>query len=319
MPALKPQISQAANSPKPDDFFNPLAIYGRMSGPPDIPFVRMNGLGNEIVVMDFRGSAKVLQAEDARAVAAAPRSGFDQLMVLHDPRTPGTSAFVRIYNTDGSESSACGNGTRCIAWLEAQKTGRSALQFETKAGILQTNIVDIGHITVDMGEPHFAWNEIPLSEPFHDTRGIELQIGPIDAPILHSPSVVNVGNPHAIFWVDDSPENYDLGRFGPMLEHHPLFPERANISLAQVISPEAIRARTWERGAGLTRACGTAACAVAVSAARKRMTGRKVTVNVPGGPLIIEWTSDNRILKTGPVEVEYEDRVSLTGHPAAAL
>lgn len=290
-----------------------------MSEPRDLPYVRMNGLGNEIVVMDLRGNQHVLTAIEARAIAQAPRSGFDQLMALHDPRTPGTSAFVRIYNTDGSESSACGNGTRCIAWLEAQKTGQNALRFETKAGVLQTNVMDVDHITVDMGEPHFAWNEIPLSEPFHDTRGIELQIGPIDAPILHSPSVVNVGNPHAIFWVDDSPENYDLGRFGPMLEHHPLFPERANISLAQVLSRDTINVRTWERGAGLTRACGTAACATAVSAARKRLTDRKVTVNVPGGPLIIEWTPENRILKTGPVEVEYEGRVVLTGHPAAAL
>lgn len=279
----------------------------------------MNGLGNEIVVMDFRGNAKVLTGAEAQEIASAPRSRFDQLMALHDPRTAGTRAFVRIYNTDGSESSACGNGTRCIAWLESQKTGDSTLRFETKAGLLDTWVSDIDHVTVDMGEPRFAWNEIPLSEPFHDTRGIELQIGPIDAPILHSPSVVNVGNPHAIFWVDQDPFSYELERFGPMLEHHPLFPERANISLAQVLSRHEIRMRTWERGAGLTRACGTAACATAVSAARKRLTERKVTVNVPGGPLIIDWTPNNRILKTGPVEVEYEDHIALTGHPAAAL
>jgi diaminopimelate epimerase len=283
------------------------------------PFVRMNGLGNEIVIMDFRGSAKVLTAAEARGIAELPRSRFDQLMALHDPRTPGTSAFVRIYNTDGSESSACGNGTRCIAWLEARRTGARAPTFETKAGILHTTVHDIDHITVDMGEPHFAWNEIPLAEPFHDTRAIELQIGPIDAPVLHSPSVVNVGNPHAIFWVDADPDGYDLGRFGPMLEHHPLFPERANISLAQVLSRQAMKVRTWERGAGLTRACGTAACAAAVSAARKRLTERTVTVNVPGGPLGIVWTPENRILKTGPVALEYDDRVLLAGHAAAAL
>jgi diaminopimelate epimerase len=283
------------------------------------PFVRMNGLGNEIVVMDFRGSGKVLSAAEAHAIAGLPRSHFDQLMALHDPRTPGTSAFVRIYNTDGSESSACGNGTRCIAWLEAQRTGTRAPTFETNAGILRTTVDDIGHITVDMGEPRFAWNEIPLAEPFHDTRAIELQIGPIDAPVLHSPSVVNVGNPHAIFWVDTDPDGYDLGRFGPMLEHHPLFPERANISLAQVLSRQAIKVRTWERGAGLTRACGTAACAAAVSAARKRLTERTVTVNVPGGPLGIVWTPENRILKTGPVALEHDGRVLLAGHAAAAL
>ena len=127
-----------------------------------------------------------------------------------------------------------------------------------------------------MGEPRFAWDEIPLAEPFHDTTGIELQIGPIDAPVLHSPSVVNVGNPHAIFWVDDV-DAHDLARFGPLLENHPIFPERANISLAQVTSRNGIKLRTWERGAGLTKACGTAACAAAVAAARKKLTGRQVT------------------------------------------
>ena len=127
-----------------------------------------------------------------------------------------------------------------------------------------------GSVTIDMGAPRFAWDEIPLAEPFHDTRRIELQVGPIDAPVLHSPSVVNVGNPHCLFFVEDV-EAHDLARFGPMLEHHPLFPERANISLVQVSAPDAIKVRTWERGAGLTRACGTAACAAAVAAARREL------------------------------------------------
>jgi diaminopimelate epimerase len=290
-----------------------------MSSAPGVPYVRMNGLGNEIVVVDLRGSALVLTADDVRHAAASPRSAFDQMMVLHDPRTAGTSAFVRIYNTDGSESAACGNGTRCIAWLEAQRTGRDIFSFETKAGILKTTVAGTDRITVDMGEPRFAWNEIPLAEPFADTRAIELQIGPIDAPVLHSPSVINVGNPHAIFWVDADPARYDLARFGPLLENHPIFPERANISLARIEAPDTIRLRTWERGAGLTRACGTAACAAAVSAARKRLTGRAVTVHVPGGPLNVEWTQENRILKTGPAEFEYTDRLTLPGHAAAAL
>jgi diaminopimelate epimerase len=157
-----------------------------------------------------------------------------------------------------------------------------------------------------MGAPRFAWNEIPLSEPFHDTRRIELQIGPIDDPVLHSPSVVNVGNPHCLFFVDDV-EAHDLARFGPMLEHHPLFPERANISLVQVLGPDAIKVRTWERGAGLTRACGTAACAAAVAAARRELTGRKVRVSLPGGDLLVEWReSDGHILMTGPYALDYE-------------
>ena len=276
-----------------------------MSTAQPLRYVKMNGLGNEIVAVDLRAGQAALTPEQVRSIAAAPKTRFDQMMVMSEPRSPGTEAFVLIYNTDGSESSACGNGTRCIAWLEAERTGRKALRFETKAGLLDVQVRDLSSITVDMGEPHFKWNEIPVAEQFHDTRAIELQIGPIDKPVLHSPSVVNVGNPHAIFWVDDV-NAYDLGRFGPLLENHPMFPERANISLAHVTSREAITVRTWERGAGLTRACGTAACASAVAAMRKGLTERRVTVTLPGGPLVIEWTPQNRILMTGPVEIEYE-------------
>ena len=275
-----------------------------------LPFRKMNGLGNEIVVVDLRGQKMVLNAAQARAVAEGARSHFDQMMVLHDPRTKGTDAFVRIYNTDGSLSGACGNGTRCIGWLLAAETGRQALKFETAAGLLDVQVTDIATITVDMGTPRVGWAEIPLRDPFHDTRHIELQIGPIDAPVLHSPSVVNVGNPHAIFWVDDV-EAYDLGRFGPLLENHPIFPERANISLAHITSPTTIRLRTWERGAGLTRACGSAACAAAVCAARLGRCERKVIVTVPGGPLTIEWTAKDRILMTGPAEDEYSGVVAV--------
>lgn len=289
-----------------------------MHAPGAINFVKMNGLGNEIVVVDLRGSPKVFSAREAAAIAAEPLSRFDQMMVLHTPKAPGTDAFVRIYNTDGSLSSACGNGTRCIGWLAAQATGRKAMRFETAAGLLDVRVTDIDHITVDMGEPRFDWQQIPLAEEFRDTRGIELQIGPIDAPILHSPAVVNVGNPHAIFWVDDV-NRFDLGRFGPMLENHPMFPERANISLAHVTARDAITLRTWERGAGLTKACGSAACAAAVCAARKKLTDRKVTVTLPGGGrLVIEWTPANRILMTGPVEVEYEGSIEAAALAGAA-
>jgi diaminopimelate epimerase len=161
-------------------------------------------------------------------------------------------------------------------------------------------------LTVDMGVPRLAWNEIPLAEEFRDTRAIELQVGPIDKPVLHSPSVANMGNPHAIFWVDDV-DGYDLAKIGPMLEHHPLFPERANISLAAVKSRTQIVLRTWERGAGLTKACGSAACAALVAAVRLRRTERSATVTLPGGDLVIEWRSrDEHVLMTGPVAYEYE-------------
>ncbi|MGH6816521.1 MAG: diaminopimelate epimerase, partial [Hyphomicrobiaceae bacterium] len=242
-------------------------------------------------------------------------SRFDQLMALHDPKTAGTDAFVRIYNTDGSRSDACGNGARCIGWTMARETGRQHLRFETGAGILDVEAAAIDRITVDMGTPRFAWHEIPLTRPFRDTRAIELRIGPADKPDLQNPSVVNVGNPHAVFWVEDV-RAYDLARLGPLLETDPIFPERANISLAQVAARDAIRLRTWERGAGLTLACGSAACAALVCAARTDRTGRKGSVTLPGGVLHIEWTEADRILMTGPVEFEYEDRLEMpdAGH-----
>jgi diaminopimelate epimerase len=272
-------------------------------------FVKMNGLGNEIVVVDLRGQAGVISAAEARAVAAPDGAPYDQLMALHTPRTAGTDAYVRIYNCDGSEAGACGNGMRCIAELLFKETGKRALTFETKAGVLNCWQGDTPLVsTVDMGKPRFAWNEIPLAEEFRDTRAIELQIGPLDKPILHSPSVISMGNPHAIFWVDDV-DAYDLHKIGPLLENHPMFPERANISLVKVMSREHVVVRTWERGAGLTRACGSAACAAAVAAARLRRTNRVVTVTLPGGDLGIEWRErDDHVLMTGPVEYEFESR-----------
>jgi diaminopimelate epimerase len=270
----------------------------------EVAFRKMNGLGNEILVVDVRGTKIQLSEATAAAVAAQPRTHFDQMMVLHDPKTPGTEAYVRIYNTDGSEALACGNGARCVAWVLAEHSGKASLSFETRPGVLLASVVDQQHITVDMGQPKFDWRDIPLAEEFIDTRAIELQVGPIDAPLIHSPSVVNVGNPHAVFFVKRL-DIIDLGKVGPMLEYHRLFPDRANISLAQVTTPREIHLQTWERGAGLTKACGSAACASAVCAARKGLTERKVTVHVPGGPLSIEWTAADRILMTGPVEDEY--------------
>ena len=269
-------------------------------------FVKMNGIGNEIVVVDLRLKAAAIAPEEARAAAKAEGGApYDQLMALYPPRTPGTDAFIRIYNNDGSESGACGNGIRCVADLIAKESGKTALTFETTAGILNCWKGTDGMFTVDMGPPRFKWNEIPLAEEFRDTRAIELQIGPIEKPVLHSPSVVNMGNPHAIFWVDDVGA-YNLHKFGPLLENHPTFPERANITLAQILSRDHIVIRTWERGAGLTKACGSAACAAAVAAARLKRTERNVKVTLPGGNLTIDWRkSDDHVLMTGPVEFEF--------------
>src|SRR5262249_13263948 len=193
---------------------------------------------------------------------------FDQIMAIHDPKTPGTAYFIDILNSDGSGAQACGNGMRCVVQALFADTGEKLLTFETVAGILHAEERADGLISVDMGVPGLGWRDIPLAEEFRDTRAIELQIGPIDAPVLHSPSVVSMGNPHAIFWIDRDVWSYDLDRFGPLLENHPIFPERANITIAQVMARDAITVRTWERGAVLTRACGSAACATVVAAAR---------------------------------------------------
>ena len=274
----------------------------------DHAFVKMNGIGNEIVVVDMRARGGTIKPEEARAAAAPGGAPYDQLMALYPSRTPGTDAFIRIYNNDGSEAGACGNGMRCVADLVSKESGKDALTFETKAGILNCWKNADGLFTVDMGVPRFKWNEIPLAEEFRDTRFIELQIGPIDKPVLHSPSVVSMGNPHAIFWVDDV-NAYDLARFGPLLENHPIFPERANITLAHIVGRDHIIIRTWERGAGLTKACGSAACAAAVAAARLKRTDRKAKVSLPGGELTIEWREkDDHVLMTGPVEFEFNGR-----------
>jgi len=279
-------------------------------------FTKMNGVGNEIVVVDLRLDPAEIGAEEARA--AAKPVPYDQLMALYPPRTAGTDAFVRIYNNDGSEAGACGNGMRCVADFVSKECGKTALAFETAAGLLNCWKGEDGLFTVDMGKPRFAWNEIPLAEEFRDTRAIELQIGPIDRPVLHSPSVVSMGNPHAIFWVDDV-DAYDLQKFGPLLENHPIFPERANITLAHIVSREHIRIRTWERGAGLTKACGSAACAAAVAAARLKRTGRRVKVTLPGGELLIDWReSDDHVLMTGPVEFEFAGTFDASSFAKAA-
>jgi diaminopimelate epimerase len=271
------------------------------------PYVKMNGIGNEIVVVDLRARGGKIESDEARAAAGPGGVPYDQLMAIYGPRAAGTDGFVMIYNSDGSQAGACGNGMRCVAERVAKDTGKDTLTFETAGGILNCWRNADGLFTVDMGRPKFAWNEIPLAEEFHNTRAIELQIGPIDKPILHSPSAVNMGNPHAVFWVDDV-NAYDLARLGPLLENHPIFPERANITLAHIVDRLHIVIRTWERGAGLTKACGSAACATVAAAARLKRTERKVQVTLPGGQLTIEWRADDHVLMTGPTEFEFEGR-----------
>lgn len=278
-----------------------------------VEFAKMNGLGNKILVVDMRGRKEMVTPSAAIALNADPATQFDQIMAIHDPRTNGTDAYIDILNCDGTKAQACGNGTRCVVQALASETGKKVFTFQTVAGILNAIEHDDGMISVDMGSPRFHWQDIPLSEEFHDTSRIELQIGPIDNPILHSPAVMSMGNPHAVFWVDRDPMSFDLERIGPLLENHPMFPEKANITLAQVTSDASLRTRTWERGAGLTLACGSAACAAGVSAARTGRTGRTVTIDVASAPirvpLTIEWREDNHVIMTGPAEWEWSGSV----------
>ncbi|MBL4645276.1 MAG: diaminopimelate epimerase [Hyphomicrobiales bacterium] len=269
-----------------------------------IGFNKMNGAGNEIVMLDLRGQNVSVAPDSARAIAKLDGAFFDQLMVLLPPKSDGTAAFVEIWNNDGSKSGACGNGMRCVSAMELDRTGTNAAVFETEAGFLDVQRADGGQITVDMGMPKFGWQDIPLSHDVGDTQAVDLGELAQRVPVHHA-AVVNVGNPHAILWIDDFAD-YDVTSIGPTLEHHPLFPEKANISLAKVISPAHIILKVWERGAGQTRACGSAACATAVAAARAGKTGRNVRISLPGGDLQINWRDDDHILMTGPWELEHQ-------------
>ena len=277
-----------------------------------IPFKKMNGLGNDFVMIDARKRPVHVHARLASEIAnRATGAGCDQLILLEPSQR--SDVFMRIINADGSEVSACGNATRCVATLLGPDLRRDRISIETNAGILSAEVASDGLVSVDMGKPRFAWNDIPLARPTEDTRAIELTFPLPDGRVLEGPSAVSVGNPHCIFWVSDA-DSYDLGAFGSKLEHHSMFPERANISLAEVISESAIKLRVWERGAGITRACGTGACATAVAAARTGRTGRNVEVTLPGGVLGINWRADDdHILMTGPTEFEFEGVLHING------
>jgi diaminopimelate epimerase len=266
-----------------------------------IHFRKMNGLGNDFVVLDARAHPLALKAAQIAAIADRSRGiGCDQVIALET--SDFADVFMRIWNSDGGEVGACGNAARCVAALLVAERGSPHVSIETESGMLAATVAKDGSVTIDMGVPRFEWNEIPLSQPFNDTRAVELP----QFAGLGAASMVNVGNPHCIFFVENI-EAHDLSSFGPALEHDPLFPERANISLAQITGPSSLRLRTWERGAGLTRACGTAACAAAVASARGGLTGRHVTVTLPGGDLVIDWReNDDHILMTGPFALDYQ-------------
>lgn len=263
-----------------------------------IPFIKMHGLGNDFVVFDGRARALALDAALARAIADRHTGvGCDQLIVMEQPRSDGADVFMRIRNADGGEVEACGNATRCIAKAVMRETGRGRVVIETEAGLLEATASG-GAVTVDMGPARTSWREIPLAVEC-DTLHVPLALRPLADPVSTS-----MGNPHATFFVPDA-EAVDLARLGPELEHHRIFPERANIGVAQITGKDRIRLRVWERGAGITPACGTGACAAVVASARRGLTGRKATVVADGGPLEIEWRQDGHVLMTGPAAISF--------------
>lgn len=263
------------------------------------PFIKMHGIGNDFVVIDARDRELNLSLAQRRAIADRHVGvGCDQLILIEPPRDEHADAFMRIYNTDGSEAEACGNATRCVASLVMTETGTRHTIIETVAGLLDAEIAERGLISVDMGPARLDWRDIPLSNAL-DTLHLDIGSGPLQDPVA-----VNMGNPHAVFFVDDT-ASVDLARHGPTLEHDKIFPEFANIGVAQVRGEENIRLRVWERGVGETLACGSGACAAIVAASRRGLTGRKASIQLNGGTLFMEWMPDNHVLMTGPVATSF--------------
>jgi diaminopimelate epimerase len=268
-----------------------------------LPFIKMHGLGNDFVVIDARKHPVALSAAAARAIADRRRGvGCDQLIVLEAPRDGGTQAFMRIRNADGGESAACGNATRCIGAFLMAENGAKQARIGTEAGVLMAQGSG-AKVTVDFGTPRLDWREVPLASAC-DTLHAPIAEGP-----LSDPACCSMGNPHGTFFVPHA-DAVDLATHGPKLERHPMFPERANIGVAQIIARDCIRLRVWERGAGITLACGTGACAALVNANRRGLAGRKATLVLDGGELTIEWQeSDGHVLMTGPVAISFRGEI----------
>jgi diaminopimelate epimerase len=268
-----------------------------MSG---LPFLKMHGLGNDFVVLDGRARAISIGREAARRIADRRTGvGCDQLLII-GPAKNGADAELVIRNADGGEVAACGNGARCVAALLLRESGRPAIIIGTAAGPIEALARDGGRVQVDMGSALLDWQDIPLAEPVADTNHLPVTLGPLSDPVG-----VGMGNPHAVFFVAYA-EAIDLERLGRQIEHHPLFPDRTNVEVCTVLTRKRIRMRVWERGVGITQACGSGACAALVAAVRRGLAERNAELVLDGGTLDIEWrTSDNHVLLTGPVATSF--------------
>jgi diaminopimelate epimerase len=268
-------------------------------------FTKMHGLGNDFVVFDARDNALDLSAAQIRALADRHTGiGCDQVIVVERPKAGLADAFMRIHNADGGEVAACGNATRCVADMVMREKGIDHAVIQTGAGLLDTERAPGGRVRVDMGPARLDWRDIPLKDAC-DTAHVPLALGPLSDPVA-----VNMGNPHAVFFVPEAAA-IDLAKLGAQLEHHPIFPERANIGVAQVLSRERLRLRVWERGAGITLACGSGACAALVAAARRGLMGRHGFVMLDGGELEIEWLQDGHVVMTGPIATAFTGAVAV--------
>jgi diaminopimelate epimerase len=273
------------------------AMDGESQPPSGLRFLKMHGLGNDFVVIDARGGADPVTPALARALGDRNRGvGFDQLVAIRDGR--GADATLDFWNADGSAAAACGNATRCVAWLLMRETGRTALDLRTGRGTLRAEAAPGGMIRVNMGAPQVGWREVPLA------REVDVDALPLEG----RPSAVGMGNPHCVFVTPDA-EAVDLAALGPRVEHDPLFPERTNVEVVHVVDRATIRMRVWERGGARTLACGSGACAAAVVTARRGLTDRRVTVRLDGGPLEIDWRDDG-VWMTGPAALVFEGQLA---------
>lgn len=267
-------------------------------------FIKMHGLGNDFVVFDARTSPISLSEQQVAMIADRKTGiGCDQLIVMEPSKQ--ADCFMRIYNADGSEVAACGNASRCVGELLMQEKEIQRASIQTRAGILECQDAGVGLVTVNMGQARFDWKDIPLSQNV-STLNAGIEEGP-----LNDPAVVSMGNPHAVFFVPDV-DAVDLHTYGPRLEHHSLFPERANIEAVQVMGRGHLKLRVWERGTGETLACGTGACAAVVAGARRGLCDRKARVSLLGGDLLIHWQENGTVLMTGPVMTSFSGEIELT-------
>jgi len=269
------------------------------------PFLKMHGTGNDFVVLDARKNGLSLSKDEVIRLSHRHFGiGCDQLVVIG--KSAKADAFMNIYNCDGSEISTCGNATRCVADFLMKESGKGEASIETKAGVRTGRRAADEGVIVNMGAPKFDWTEIPLSES-RNTLHLGLEEG-----LLADPVAISMGNPHMIFFVRDL-AHIKMDQWGPKLEHHPLFPERANVSAVQVISETTLKMQVWERGTGITMACGSAACAAVVAGVRRGLTARKASVELPGGTLDIEWLSGDsgEVLMSGPVAYVFEGQIEI--------